>query len=294
MLIEKAKKKVVLMKTRLLNSLAVALGACSFWANTGAAVDRMVGLVPSDGVALFVKAFPVAAGTTILGAQFVNNDPATVFPVVVLVRGGENSLWDGTTVASVANVREASGGVVTVTWPSPVVASEAGTYRVGVCSPAGTGKQGLGQGPALGADDIDSPNGSYVACGSSGELVPLASDFAISLTTSATGGQSKASNMPSSEQPVRPRQTFLTVRQGASSSVTLDFELATSGPVTLRIYDVTGRVVRDLAHRTFEAGAFSHAWDGRSNSGSRVSAGIYFVRLSAGSVALNQRVVLRE
>ena len=97
------------------------LGAfvASVWVSgvsNGNAGERMVGLVPTDGVAMFVKTFHVDAGTTITGVQFVNNDPAIVFPAVVLVVGAEGCLAGGTTVASAANVQEDSGSLVTVMW----------------------------------------------------------------------------------------------------------------------------------------------------------------------------------
>ena len=162
-------------------SLVTLLLGSAVLASAAAAVDRMVGLVPSNGVAMFVKVFTVSEGTVITGMQFTSNDPTTVFPSVVLVRGPVGSgLAGGTTVASAANVQEASGSLVTVTWSSAISVTETGTYYVGVCPPSGAGKQSVGHGPALGANDAATPDGSYIASGMNGELCPVAADLAIS------------------------------------------------------------------------------------------------------------------
>ncbi len=139
------------MRAMLWRPVLVAAMGTVVIATGGQATDRMLGLVPSDGVAMLVNQFSVRAGTTITGAQFANNDRATLFPSVVLLRGSLGSVSEGTVIASVANVQESSGGGVTVLWPTPVVVSEAGTYYVAVRIPAGPGKQAIGRGPAIGA-----------------------------------------------------------------------------------------------------------------------------------------------
>jgi hypothetical protein len=52
--------------------------------------------------------------------------------------------------------------------------------------------------------------------------------------------------------------------------------------VRIVIYDVLGRVVRDVAHRTQKPGFYSVLWDGKTNAGRLTSAGTYFITLTAG------------
>jgi hypothetical protein len=59
------------------------------------------------------------------------------------------------------------------------------------------------------------------------------------------------------------------------------FALPREGAAEVRIHDLTGREVRTLASSSFSAGAHSLTWDGRDARGSRVRAGVYFVRLRA-------------
>ncbi|UCE65327.1 MAG: Omp28-related outer membrane protein [Candidatus Zixiibacteriota bacterium] len=53
--------------------------------------------------------------------------------------------------------------------------------------------------------------------------------------------------------------------------------------VSLAVYDVTGSLVKTLLDGSLEAGSHSVVWDGKDNSGSDVSSGIYFYRLSDSS-----------
>jgi hypothetical protein len=67
---------------------------------------------------------------------------------------------------------------------------------------------------------------------------------------------------------------------------------AGGGHVTLRIYDVAGRLVRTLVDGVQEAGVKSLVWNGANNSGSRVSTGVYFYRLTAPGFEQTRKMVL--
>jgi len=60
---------------------------------------------------------------------------------------------------------------------------------------------------------------------------------------------------------------------------TIEFGLAKSDRVELRIFDVGGRLVRTLADRNFEAGPHTLVWDGSDNAGKQVARGVYFTQL---------------
>jgi hypothetical protein len=62
-------------------------------------------------------------------------------------------------------------------------------------------------------------------------------------------------------------------------------------PVTVRVLDIQGRVVRTLLDRSQQPGTYSLQWDGSSDNGTRVSAGTYFYTVSAGRYAAVTRVV---
>ena len=67
-------------------------------------------------------------------------------------------------------------------------------------------------------------------------------------------------------------------------STTVRFELARPGRATLRVYDLSGRLVRELADGILPAGPQAVAWDGLGQDGQPASSGVYLVRLSADGV----------
>ena len=62
---------------------------------------------------------------------------------------------------------------------------------------------------------------------------------------------------------------------------TIEYSVAVSGRVTVRIFDCAGRVVRTLVDAEVEAGPHTAAWDGTTDTGQRAASGVYFVKMEA-------------
>ena len=74
---------------------------------------------------------------------------------------------------------------------------------------------------------------------------------------------------------------------------TLRFTLERTAHVSLRIYDLQGRVVRDLIDQDAAAGTFDAHWDGRTQSGDPAR-GVYFARFTVdGRVADHRKLVIQ-
>jgi hypothetical protein len=69
-------------------------------------------------------------------------------------------------------------------------------------------------------------------------------------------------------------------------------EAGASRPVRLRIFDVSGRLVRELANGPFGTGEQTLTWDGRVGTGGRAPSGAYFLRLEVSGKALTSKVTL--
>ncbi|MFN8178728.1 MAG: FlgD immunoglobulin-like domain containing protein [bacterium] len=69
------------------------------------------------------------------------------------------------------------------------------------------------------------------------------------------------------------------------------YDLPKSGPVSLKIYDVTGRLVRTLVNGTREAGFRSVTWDGIDDAGHRSAAGVYFYTLQAQDKTFQRKMI---
>jgi uncharacterized repeat protein (TIGR01451 family) len=73
--------------------------------------------------------------------------------------------------------------------------------------------------------------------------------------------------------------------------VTIRFDLPVAGHADLAVFDVTGRRVRTVIRGRLDAGRYAPIWDGRDEHGSRVAAGVYFVRLRAGDFTATRKSV---
>jgi hypothetical protein len=80
----------------------------------------------------------------------------------------------------------------------------------------------------------------------------------------------------------------------ASRETRVRFSLPRAGRVSLAVYDANGRRARILADGEQSAGTHEVNWNLRQTSGARVSAGLYFVRLTTAEGTLVRRLVALE
>jgi flagellar hook assembly protein FlgD len=66
----------------------------------------------------------------------------------------------------------------------------------------------------------------------------------------------------------------------STDRTTIRFDLPETTPVSLDIYDVSGRLVRRLAGgEAMAGGRYAFDWDGRNHQGDPVAGGVYMIRL---------------
>jgi hypothetical protein len=94
------------------------------------------------------------------------------------------------------------------------------------------------------------------------------------LTTSSGGGSHKEHIKQLAMKKVWPIPT--------SGAAHLRFVLPRDMAVSVDIFDVQGRMVRNVVSGTYPAGEFDAQWDGRTAKGVSAPAGVYFARLQAG------------
>jgi hypothetical protein len=79
----------------------------------------------------------------------------------------------------------------------------------------------------------------------------------------------------------------------------LPYQLATDAPVTIRIYNINGRLIRTLNLGLKPAGVYltkekAACWDGRDNFGEKVSSGVYYYTLRAGDFTATRKMVIMK
>ncbi len=70
------------------------------------------------------------------------------------------------------------------------------------------------------------------------------------------------------------------------------YSIGSEVPVSLVIYDVSGREVSILVNQIQSAGNYRVEWDGRDNHGRQVSSGTYFYSMTAGSFRSGEKLVV--
>lgn len=74
---------------------------------------------------------------------------------------------------------------------------------------------------------------------------------------------------------------------------TIPFELLKSGYISLAIYDLNGKKVKDIINNEWRiAGSYQLEWDGKTRRGGDAASGIYFYQLMTGQQRLTRRMLL--
>lgn len=77
-----------------------------------------------------------------------------------------------------------------------------------------------------------------------------------------------------------------------SHSTLISYFLPNDSKVMLNVYNIAGEIVKTLVSENKFSGGHEIRWDGVDERGERVSAGVYFLRLSAGKESKTKKVVL--
>lgn len=79
----------------------------------------------------------------------------------------------------------------------------------------------------------------------------------------------------------------------------IPFRLADENPVSIDIYNSTGKLIRTIAQGTLKAGDYSAQsdaihWDGNNDEGEPVSSGIYFYTINAGDFSSTRKMLIKK
>jgi hypothetical protein len=108
----------------------------------------------------------------------------------------------------------------------------------------------------------------------------------------------KESNLPNSfelsQNYPNPFTNRTSIQYAVAGRETKDKNLTTNYclQTTLKIFDLSGRLVRTLVNETLKPGHYKVDWDGRDDSGNSISAGIYFYHLQTKDYSETRKMIL--
>jgi flagellar hook assembly protein FlgD len=87
--------------------------------------------------------------------------------------------------------------------------------------------------------------------------------------------------------------SFMSIYPNPSNpQTTIEFALAEAGVVELAVFDLRGRLIRELDNEYRSAGRYKVTWSGKDLAGNSVPAGTYFFRMIAAGESQTARVTL--
>lgn len=77
-----------------------------------------------------------------------------------------------------------------------------------------------------------------------------------------------------------------------TGSAHIRYALPAPSQVSLQVYDISGRLVRELEKREKAAGLHDIRWDGRDEKGRAVPSGVYLYRIQTQSQSVSRSLIL--
>lgn len=84
------------------------------------------------------------------------------------------------------------------------------------------------------------------------------------------------------------------ISSGRSNSTTVAFYMEEQGKVSLKLYDMTGRLITTIVENSFEQGEHSLSWNPKDENGYAVVPGIYSLTMSTENFSDSEKLIVME
>ena len=119
-------------------------------------------------------------------------------------------------------------------------------------------------------------------------ILATPSGYSVSLPATTTALSTIADNVVSPSV-FRLKQNY---PNPFNPSTLIDFEVFETSKVSLNVYDLSGRLVKNLLSGNLNSGAYSIEWNGKNTNGISAAAGVYFYSISSGKSTLIKKMSL--
>ena len=273
---------------------------------SGVDVDGVFGLAPVLETASIAVWVPLEDGQAVEGIKWFNNDGLAVFPRIRALAGDVDrpEILTGAVVVA-ENVSGANSSWSEVAFFQPLASETEGIYLVFEVPEDGEFvAEGEGGGHGLGYEEGDGQIRCWISA-DEGVWDALSPNYQMAVETMPVSD--KSGNVlvlsPQSADPGETTEEPLSSTSHRAPAVVISpnpfnpateihFSLHAGSQVVLDVYDLRGRVVRNLINDEYTAGDYSVGWDGRDNAGRQVASGTYFARINIGNRQLVQKMTL--
>ncbi len=83
----------------------------------------------------------------------------------------------------------------------------------------------------------------------------------------------------------------LNITKNIKDKVMMEYQIPEKTFVSIKIYSLTGSLVRTIVNEEKEAGYYNIIWDGRNNKNENIGNGIYFIRMETGRFKKSEKIL---
>lgn len=269
----------------------------------------VINLTPVEAQSSLAVTVPVAEDQAVVGMRWYNNDGSVPFASIWVEAGWSDQTPSG--LGSVTVASEVQGQ--TLGWSaisfSQAVASTTGELHVAFQLPpyAESENEGLGGGPGMGYGEgtgvgwLTADGQAWVQLASSCRLMCEAifgprTEETVVIAPAQARVRRIEGETPATSEVIELLRTELAspYPNPFNPQVNVKFTLARPQRVQVRVYDVKGRLVREIWDRETSAGPHVVPWEGTDRTGRRQASGVYLVRMVSPDLSAVKRVLLMK
>ena len=99
-------------------------------------------------------------------------------------------------------------------------------------------------------------------------------------------------NDTANQQPVQTFQLLNNYPNPFNPTTTIEYQIPENSTVTVSVFDINGKLVKNLVKAEQNAGLHQIAWDGTNQNGIKVASGIYIYLVKAGNLSSSKTMIL--